>query len=527
MATVYLARDRKHDRAVAIKVLRPELAAILGAERFLKEIRLTANLQHPHILPLHDSGTADGLVYYVMPFVAGESLRDRLKRDKQLSVDEAVRIAREVASALDYAHRHGVVHRDIKPENILLHDGQALVADFGIALAISSVGGERMTETGLSVGTPHYMSPEQAMGEREITPRSDVYALGCVTYEMMLGEPPFTGPSAQAIIARVVTEEPRSLMLQRRTIPAHVEDAVLTALSQAPRRPLRHRRRVLGRARRHARAREATPRRASPRSAPPRRSGGAAAPSMIAGGALAVAGGLRRRLDQQSHAGRHRARPRSSPSPSRRRNGSPVRPSVRSRSPPTAPPSSTSARAATASSSIAGASTNSSPRRSPAPRARAIPPSPPTAAGSRTISAFGVFKAPLSGGGPVKVPTPEETLQAWIWGDDDNFIVTTEEGSLALLKADGTTQRIASPDAEKGEQELAPWGVLPGGAILDDRVDHRRGGAAARGRREDGRAQRPLADDGRRRRLRPRLPRLGAAGRLPLRRRVRSASSTR
>ena len=234
MATVYLARDLKHNRYVAIKVLRPELAAILGGERFLKEIRLTANLQHPHILPLHDSGEADGLVYYVMPFVEGESLRDRLKREKQLPVEDAIRLAREVASALDYAHRHGVVHRDIKPENVLLHDGQALVADFGIALAVSTAGGERMTETGLSVGTPHYMSPEQAMGDREITPRSDVYALGCVTYEMLLGEPPFTGPSAQAIIARVVTEEPRSLIVQRKTIPPHVEDAVHVALAKLP-----------------------------------------------------------------------------------------------------------------------------------------------------------------------------------------------------------------------------------------------------------------------------------------------------
>jgi tRNA A-37 threonylcarbamoyl transferase component Bud32 len=235
MATVYLAHDLRHDRKVAIKVLRPELSAILGAERFLKEIRLTANLQHPHILPLHDSGTADGTVFYVMPYVEGESLRHRILRDKQLPVEDAIRIAREVASALDYAHRHGVVHRDIKPENILLHDGQALVADFGIALAVSTAGGStRITETGMSLGTPHYMSPEQAMGEREITARSDVYALGCVLYEMLLGEPPFTGPTAQAIIARVVTEEPRPMRVQRRSIPPNVEAAVHTALSKLP-----------------------------------------------------------------------------------------------------------------------------------------------------------------------------------------------------------------------------------------------------------------------------------------------------
>jgi hypothetical protein len=235
MATVYLAHDLRHDRKVAVKVLRPELAAIIGGDRFLAEIRTTANLQHPHILPLHDSGEADGNIFYVMPFVEGQSLRARLQHERQLPVDEAVRITREVAAALDYAHRHGVVHRDIKPENILLHDGQALVADFGIALAVSrSEGGTRMTETGMSLGTPHYMAPEQAMGEREITSRADVYALGCVLYECLAGEPPFTGPTAQAIIARVMTEDPRGLQIQRRTIPAHVEAAVRTALEKLP-----------------------------------------------------------------------------------------------------------------------------------------------------------------------------------------------------------------------------------------------------------------------------------------------------
>jgi Tol biopolymer transport system component/tRNA A-37 threonylcarbamoyl transferase component Bud32 len=235
MATVYLAQDLRHDRKVALKVLRPELAAILGGDRFLKEIKTTANLQHPHILSLFDSGEADGMVYYVMPFVQGESLRDRLNREHQLPVEDAVRIAREVADALEYAHGHGVIHRDIKPENILLHGGHAQVADFGIALAVSrSDGGTRMTETGMSLGTPHYMSPEQAMGEREVTAKADIYALGCVLYEMLTAEPPFNGPTAQAIIARVMTEEPRSLTLQRRTIPPHVEAAVVTALSKLP-----------------------------------------------------------------------------------------------------------------------------------------------------------------------------------------------------------------------------------------------------------------------------------------------------
>jgi serine/threonine-protein kinase len=234
MATVYLAEDVRHDRRVALKVLRPELAAVIGAERFLAEIKLTANLQHPHILPLFDSGEADGYLFYVMPFVEGETLRDRMNREKQLPVPDAVRITTEVAAALDYAHRHGVVHRDIKPENILLHDGQALVADFGIALAASKASGARMTETGMSLGTPHYMSPEQAMGEREITARSDVYALGAVLYEMLTGDPPFTGSTAQAVVARVVTESPRPLIPQRHTIPPQVEGAVLTALEKLP-----------------------------------------------------------------------------------------------------------------------------------------------------------------------------------------------------------------------------------------------------------------------------------------------------
>jgi serine/threonine-protein kinase len=234
MATVYLAQDLRHDRKVAIKVLRPELAAVIGAERFLREIKTIANLQHPQILGLIDSGEVNGTAYFVMPFVDGESLRDRLYREQQLPVADAVRIATEVAGALDYAHRHGVIHRDIKPENILLHDGRALVADFGIALAASKVGGTRMTETGMSLGTPTYMSPEQAMGEREVTARSDVYALGCVTYEMLVGEPPFTGPTAQAIVAKVMTAEPAGLTGQRKSIPPAVEEAVLTALAKLP-----------------------------------------------------------------------------------------------------------------------------------------------------------------------------------------------------------------------------------------------------------------------------------------------------
>jgi Tol biopolymer transport system component len=233
MATVYLARDLRHDRDVAIKVVRPELAAVIGAERFVREIKTIAHLQHPHILGLIDSGEVDGTAYYVMPYVEGESLRARLQHEKQLPVADAVRLTTEVAGALDYAHRHGVIHRDIKPENILLHDGSALVADFGIALAASSAG-TRMTETGMSLGTPQYMSPEQAMGEREITAASDIYALGCVAYEMLTGDPPFSGSTAQAVVAKVVTERPRSLIAQRHTIPPNVEQAVLTALEKLP-----------------------------------------------------------------------------------------------------------------------------------------------------------------------------------------------------------------------------------------------------------------------------------------------------
>ncbi len=244
MATVYLAHDLKHDRKVALKVLRPELAAVIGAERFLAEIKTTANLQHPHILALFDSGKVteghpeqgegSSTVFYAMPYVEGESLRDRLTREKQLSIDDAVRIAKEVADALQYAHAHGVIHRDIKPENIMLHGGHALVADFGIALAAAATGGARMTETGMSLGTPHYMSPEQAMGERTLDARSDIYALGCVLYEMLTGEPPFSGPTAQSIVAKVMTEKPARIVARRDRVPANVEEAVLTALEKLP-----------------------------------------------------------------------------------------------------------------------------------------------------------------------------------------------------------------------------------------------------------------------------------------------------
>jgi serine/threonine protein kinase len=234
MATVYLAHDLKHQRDVAIKLLHPDLGAALGGERFLSEVRTTARLQHPHILPLLDSGEADGLLYYVMPYVTGETLRARLERERQLPIDDALRIAREVADALGAAHALGIVHRDVKPENILLQGGHALVADFGIALAVQQAGGQRITQTGLSLGTPQYMSPEQAMGEKAIDARSDIYALGAVTYEMLVGEPPFTGPSVQAIVARLLTEGPRTITAQRKAVSEGVEAAVLRALEKLP-----------------------------------------------------------------------------------------------------------------------------------------------------------------------------------------------------------------------------------------------------------------------------------------------------
>ena len=236
MAVVFLAEDLKHRRPVAIKVLKPELSAAVGSERFLREIEIAATLQHPHILPLFDSGQVPTgpFLYYVMPFVEGETLRSRLERERQLPVADAVRIAADVADALEYAHRHGAVHRDIKPENILLHDGRPVVADFGIALAVQHAGGTRMTQTGMSLGTPQYMAPEQAMGDKVVDHRVDIYALGAVTYEMLCGEPPFVGPSSQAIVARVMTEKPRPVRSLRDTVPAHIADAVHTALQKLP-----------------------------------------------------------------------------------------------------------------------------------------------------------------------------------------------------------------------------------------------------------------------------------------------------
>jgi serine/threonine-protein kinase len=234
MATVYLAEDLRHHRKVAIKVLRPELASAVGPERFLREIETTANLRHPHILPLYDSGEAEGFLFYVMPLVEGESLRDRLNREKQLPIDDALRITREVADALSYAHSRGVIHRDIKPENILLESGHAVVADFGIAKAISAAGGQTLTQTGVAIGTPQYMSPEQASGESDLDGRSDLYSLACVLYEMLAGQPPFSGATAESLVRQHMTAEARSITQLRPAVPPAIADALTRALAKNP-----------------------------------------------------------------------------------------------------------------------------------------------------------------------------------------------------------------------------------------------------------------------------------------------------
>ena len=232
MAVVFLARDLRHDRKVALKVLRPDLSAAIGAERFLREIKMAAGLTHPHILPVYDSGEAGGLLFYVMPNMEGRSLRERLERERQLPLPEALTITREVASALDYAHRHQVVHRDIKPENILLHEGSAMVADFGIGKALSSADAS-LTQTGMVVGTPTYMSPEQASGAPDVDGRGDLYSLACVLFEMLTGEPPFTGATAQAIIAkRFISPIPKVRVT--RDVPEAVDDALTRALARTP-----------------------------------------------------------------------------------------------------------------------------------------------------------------------------------------------------------------------------------------------------------------------------------------------------
>ena len=466
MATVYLARDLKHDRLVALKLLRPELGAVIGAERFLAEIKLTANLQHPHILPLFDSGVADELLYYVMPYVEGVSLRHRLQREKQLPIQEAVRIASEVASALDYAHRQGVIHRDIKPENILLHDGQALVADFGIALALSGAG-NRMTGTGMSLGTPHYMSPEQAMGEREISAASDVYALGAVTYEMLVGEPPFTGPTAQAIVSKVITDNPRPLLPQRHTIPAHVEAAILTSLEKLPADRFASAA-EFGQALRTpgftgARAMESTSTVVA--GMPWART----RPAAVAFGAVALA-----LVAVVAFVGGRLSGDRRAPTNGVGRFVVPTGGDHR----------------------LAGAAFNSialSPNAKTlvymGQSARGIQlyrrrldelTSAPIAGTENAVSPFftpdgqwitfftsnAIRKVSVEGGSPVPVSTAGLTPQAAIWLDDHTLAMTGQDGKLYRVTSDGTKTVIASPNTPAGENALLVADMLPGGRNL-------------------------------------------------------------
>jgi serine/threonine-protein kinase len=466
MATVYLAEDVKHHRKVAVKVLRAELAAVLGAERFLKEIEVTANLQHPHILPLFDSGVAGSRLFYVMPYVEGETLRVRLDREKQLPVAEAIRIATEAASALDYAHRHGLIHRDVKPENILLHDGRALVADFGIALAVSRAGGARVTETGLSLGTPQYMSPEQATADRDLTPRSDVYALGCVLYEMLTGDPPHTGSTAQAIIAKVVTEAPRPIRPSRSSVPAHVEAAVLTALQKLP-------------ADRFASAAEfaaalaggmpsvaggaTTAVLAMP--APSRsraRIVGAAALSLVA---LALGVGLGWVAARRARPEVHPARVSLAIPPDRRvvSNASPV------------------AALSPDGATIVYVGLGDGVARLFARRLDDLTPAPLPGTEGGCCPKFspdgrwllywdgrlGAYMRMSASGGPATRLEGSQTLADIVpVPGSEELMATLQDGSLARVKNDGAVERIARPDSAAGEIQLSVMQALPGGAVL-------------------------------------------------------------
>jgi serine/threonine-protein kinase len=232
--TIYCAKDVRYDRKVAIKVLRAEVAALLGADRFLQEIRVSANLTHPNIVALYDSGQAGDVLYYVMPLLHGETLREVITRERQLPVDRAIDIAQNIARGLEYAHRQGVIHRDIKPENVFLHEGQPIILDFGIALALATAGADRLTYPGSFLGTPAYMSPEQASGDRDLDVRTDVYALGCVLYEMLAGDAPFTGSNVQSVIAKILHETPSRLARLRPSVPANVDDAVHRAIAKVP-----------------------------------------------------------------------------------------------------------------------------------------------------------------------------------------------------------------------------------------------------------------------------------------------------
>ncbi len=452
MATVYLAHDLKHDRDVAIKVLHQDLAAALGAERFLTEIKTTAKLQHPHILPLLDSGEAAGLLYYVMPYLKGESLRDRLNREKQLPIEDAVRIAREVADALGHAHGHDVIHRDIKPENILLQEGHALVADFGIALAVQSAGGQRMTQTGLSLGTPQYMSPEQAMGEKAIDARADIYALGAVTYEMLTGEPPFTGATVQAIVARVMSERPTPITTFRDTIPEHINAAVMKALAKLP-------------ADRWASAASlsnaivgAQSTQSSARREP--RTWRARLPQSLGGMALVAAGWMLARNTGPSAAANTTVRYSMT---------MPSGVTVNTTNFPTLALSRDGRQIAYATNrglEIRAVSSFES-RVVEASSGATMPFFSPDGKWLGFVTGTSIWKAPVAGGRPVQVSAISPYYATW--GDDGNIYFNRDigAGGIAVMRPDGTEVRnLTAPDSATGEAfHMAPE-FLPGGTLL-------------------------------------------------------------
>jgi serine/threonine-protein kinase len=468
MATVWLAQDLKHERLVAVKVLRPELSAVLGAERFLQEIRVTAHLQHPHILPLFDSGSAGGLLFYVMPYVEGESLRARLNREKQLPISEAVAIAKGVASALDYAHRHGVIHRDIKPENVLLHDGQPLVADFGIAVAVSRAGGARVTETGLSLGTPHYMSPEQATADRDLTPRSDIYALGAMLYEMLVGDPPHTGSTAQAIIAKVVTERPHPIRPARPSVSPELEAAVLRALEKIPADRFSTAAdfaAALADGARTASGSLATQVLAPPLARP--RSqwlllGAAALGGLLVGallGRLSVtrepASSPRVNRFALATGGDHRFSPGSGALPAIGLALSPDGESV----------------------VYSGVSSGGYQLYRRRLSELGTTPVPGTEGGFNPfftpdgrwlafLTGSSISKVPVEGGVPVTVPTASLSPQLALWLDSDRLVVTALSGALHEVRTDGADRLIARPDSANGESTLNVYGLLPGGEAV-------------------------------------------------------------
>jgi Tol biopolymer transport system component len=468
MATVWLAQDLKHERLVALKVLRPELSAVLGGERFLQEIRVTAHLQHPHILPLFDSGSADGLLYYVMPYVEGESLRARLSREKQLPIGEAVAIARGVASALHYAHRHGVIHRDIKPENILLHDGQPLVADFGIALAVSRAGGARVTETGLSLGTPHYMSPEQATADRDLTPRSDIYALGAMLYEMLVGDPPHTGSTAQAIIAKVVTERPHPIRPARPSVSPELEAAVLRSLEKIP-------------ADRFATAAEFSAALVDP----PRTTASGSIGTTLTPAALRpprrwpllVAAALGSLL-VGALLGRLTLRPEPAATPRVNRfalaTGSDHRFSPGSGALPAIGLALSPDGETVVYSGVSSGGYQLYRRRlsdlgtTPIPGTEGgfNPFFTPDGRWLGFLTGSAVRKLPVDGGAPVTVPTGALSPQLALWLDADRLAVTVLTGAMHEVHTDGTDRLIARPDSSAGESALNVYGLLPDGDVV-------------------------------------------------------------